>query len=267
MLEFNGPRVWSVGELVADAESVRDGVTYPTGFGFLDRHLGGYVPGDTWVVAGRTSAGKSHMALAKLAGRARAGTPVVYRSLEDGARRVAARVRTGYAADKLYLTFPSPSTAALVGLMRSTAAAVGARVWCVDYIQLTRYTGGGTPWSKPDALGLTVADLKGAAAELGGVLGLVSQVTRPQPGESAQLPRLYEMKESAAVENAADVVLMVGDVNGTPTVEIAKAKDAPRGVRFSLVRDGRTGVLREPSVSDAPVPVTSAADGGDDDGW
>jgi replicative DNA helicase len=237
---------------------------YTTGFRFLDRHLGGgYVPGDTWVVAGRTSAGKSHAALAKLAGMARAGVPAVYLSLEDGPRRVAARVRAGYAASKLFITFPTPFTSTLVALMRATARECGARAWCVDYVQLARYTGEGTPWSKPDALGLAVADLKQAAAALGGTLGLVSQVTRPQPGEAGQLPRLYEMKESAAVENAADVVLMVGDVNGTPTVEVAKAKDAARGARYTLVRDPRSGVLREPDVA-----AGSPRDGGGNaDGW
>lgn len=205
----------------------------------------------------------SHLALALQAAQARAGVPALYASLEDPPRRVARRLRAGYAAQGLYTTFPLKTSGALCAAFRRAAEQYGVKSFCVDYFQKVRYDGSAQVWSKPDMLDVALSELELCVRALEGVLILVSQVTRPQQGvDSSEFPKLYELKESAAIENGAEVVLILGAVKGRPAVEIAKAKDAPTGVRCSLVRDARTGVLSEPD----GIPVQKA-DTADDDGW
>lgn len=240
------------------------------GLGFLQRHFGGFVGGDKVCVAGRTNIGKSHLALALLAAQARAGVPALYASLEDPPRRVARRLRTGYATPGLYTTFPPKTSGALVTAFRQARERFGCRSFCADYFQKVRYDGGAQVWSKPDMLDVALTELEEGVRALDGVLILVSQVTRPQVGvDPAEFPRLYEMKESAAIENAAEVVLIIGNVKGRPTVEIAKAKDEPTGVRYAMVRDPRTGALAEPdgAPSAAGAARDGVDDGGDEDDW
>lgn len=241
-------RTWSATELTAELR--RDMRAHPSvspGLGFLRGFH--YDPGDTITIAGRTNEGKSFFALSKLAAMAAAGVECAYFSLEDGPRRVGRRVRhQGASASSVLYTFPSPverDSKTLSEAMRELGFRNGVRAWCIDYIQLVNYGGSVQAWNKPHAVALAVAELQAVARELGGVLILVSQVTRPQPGEGTQLPKLYEMKESAAIENASDFAYIVGSVKGSPTVRVAKVKDAPRGNDYTMVR-GAGGVWLEP---------------------
>jgi predicted ATP-dependent serine protease len=130
MLEVCDTRVWAADELVNGVSDADGGLVYTTGFRFLDRHLGGgYVPGDTWVVAGRTSAGKSHAALAKLAGMARAGVPAVYLSLKEllGELRHEVMTRTGDAETVQVHTKCVPDRSALPRLRREQVVALVER--------------------------------------------------------------------------------------------------------------------------------------------
>lgn len=215
--------------------------------------------GDMVTVAGRTSAGKSHLTLAMLSSMVDAGERALYVSLEDSPRRVARRLANGYAREGLSVAFERGESGAVATLCLEAGRA-GARVCAVDYVQLMSYTGSVQLWSQTQVLARVVADLKAAARDAGVVLVLVSQCRRPERGAEADMPTLYDLAESAALERASEVVLMIADLNGTPTVELAKSKDGPRGARFRMQRDPTTGVLSEP-------PVQAAGEGTDDDGW
>ncbi len=236
------------------------------GLGFLQRHFGGWVAGDKICVAGRTNVGKSHLALAMLAAQSAAGVPTLYASLEDPPRRVSRRLRAGYAREGMYTTFPPKTSGGIVSVFREAREEYGVRAFCVDYFQKVRYDGPAQVWSKPDMLDVALSELEECVRALDGVLLLVSQVTRPQQGvDPAEFPRLYEMKESAAIENAAEVVLIIGNVKGRPMVEVAKAKDEPTGVRYAMVRNPRTGVLSEPDGAPQSTGGSDGAGAGDDD--
>jgi hypothetical protein len=191
-----------------------------------------------------------------LAGMARAGVRGLYVSLEDGLTRVARRVRAGYLVEGIHTTFPSLAlTSSLVEVIEASAK-LGIRVWAVDYIQKMRHDG--EAWSGGAAVGLCIAELEAAVTRAGGALVLLSQVKQPgKDDDPDELPGPYAMRESAAIEDAADVVLVVGDVKGRPRLKITKAKDAAVPyATFALHRDPGTGVLSE--------PLTGAAEDNDD---
>jgi DNA repair protein RadA/Sms len=86
------------------AEAMASGPTapVPTGFGELDRVLGGgLVPGSVTLVGGEPGIGKSTLLLQALASRAGARATCLYVSAEESARQVALR------AERLGLTSPS----------------------------------------------------------------------------------------------------------------------------------------------------------------
>lgn len=64
----------------------------PTGFTRLDQHIGGFAPGDLDVIAARSGAGKSDLALALAKRLAEAGHCVLYESLEMSRAEVAQRL-------------------------------------------------------------------------------------------------------------------------------------------------------------------------------
>lgn len=253
--------VLSSSELVTRAADPAPTDVLDPGLAFLRAHTGPLLVGDIVVIGGRRNAGKSHLALAMLSGMARARERAVYVPLEDGATRVARRLRSGYAVDGLDVALDVRRTSdALVAVIERTAVA-GTRVWCVDYVQCVEYTG--TAWSEASAIKLTIAQLEAAATAARGVLVLASQVKQPYgDDDGAGLPGAYACRGGASIEDAADIVLMVGDVRGQPRVRITKAKDAAVGGTFALLRDERTGVLREPD--DVLQRVGGEAD---DDEW
>jgi replicative DNA helicase len=74
------------------AELQRPPAHVPSGFALLDKHIGGFKPGDVDVIAGRSGAGKSDFALAIALRLASAGHKVLYESLEMSGADVAQRL-------------------------------------------------------------------------------------------------------------------------------------------------------------------------------
>lgn len=201
----------------------------------FDAH-GGLLPGDLDIIAGRTSQGKSSLALSIALGAALRETPVAIYSIEmptqDLAFRLSAMISgisaasierrplsneeftTLYTALQPRLVAEAPiyfdrnktsNIDRIIQSIRRMVGEVGIRVAVIDYAQLLTSRGRD---EQRVLVGRAANQLKALAVELGITIILLSQLARPQRGGN-NVPRLTELKESGELENAADNVFMV----------------------------------------------------------
>ena len=209
-----------------------------TGFGDLDQLLAGWQPGDLAILGGRSSMGKTAMAMALAQGTAEAGAPVYVLSIEMSALQLADRAICADAAinSQLYrLGRPAAgeTTRAVQAAHRmaalpividdSTSVSVPqirARVrrWAgehkraglvvVDYLQLVS-----TPHAKGVNREQEVAEvsksLKSIARETGCTVLALAQLSRALEQRGDKRPVLSDLRESGSLEQDADVVLFV----------------------------------------------------------
>lgn len=221
----------------------------PSGLQWLDKKIGGLLPGDLMVLGGRASVGKSHVSLMMAHARALAGAVTVLASLEDQAGRVAARLKHGYAHPQVLLSFPSGDSTELLELC-DDAALAGASLLVIDYVQLTTWSGVASPWSRSHEIDLVMTALRKATAERGMSLMLLAQASKPYDMKHVQpFPSVYELSDAPRTLAAKpDVIVMVGVENKHVGLELTKAKDAEVGGRIVLARN--QGVLSEPDGSE-----------------
>src|SRR3989338_8080219 len=209
----------------------------PTGFLELDQQLAGLQPAELIVVAGRPAMGKSsftlcvaeHVALAEKAGVAifsmeMSKENLVQRMLCSHARINAHNVRSGMlstsdwptltkAAGKLseapIFVDDSPSVSILE--LRARARRLKSRhnigLVIVDYLQLMEESANAE--NRQQEISLISRSLKGLARELGVPVIAVSQLSRAPGRRGSFRPRLSDLRESGAIEQDADVVLML----------------------------------------------------------
>lgn len=206
-----------------------------SGYAELDRLTCGLQPGDLIIIAGRPSMGKTSLAV-NVAENVAAddGVALVF-SLEMGASQLVERsvcrfggiqttaVRNGDLQqedfDRLSVALKrlqgkrlviddSPSTSP--ARMRSKARKVKHRygrldLVVIDYLQLMAGDGN----TRSEQLGGLTRALKLMARELGAPVVLLSQLNRGLEQRTDKRPMLSDLRESGAIEQDADVVLMV----------------------------------------------------------
>ena len=256
--------------LAAQLEHRDDGgcTGLPTGFTQLDEYTGGLQPGDLIILAGRPSMGKTALGLmmaqhAALEHRRAA----VFFSMEMSSAQVAQRLVCSYGhgidAQKLrrrmlseedinYLLMhvcPDFASAPLFiddtpGMtameLRSKARRLKQRhdieAVFVDYLQLMH-----TPKSENrqvEIAGIS-RNLKGLGRELGIPVIALAQLNRMPEGRSDKRPLMSDLRESGALEQDADVVLLIHreeyyhpekeEVQGLAELIIAKQRNGPTG--------------------------------------
>lgn len=216
------------------------------GVPWMDQHVGQLGPGDMLVVGARTNVGKSMLTLGLLAGAGYAKT--CYVSCEDPPWRVGRRLEALGAGLRILCAWPERRESGAVERCLQEAAGAGCVLVGVDYLQCLAYSGGVACFNEVGAAARVVDDLKHAAGRAGVALLAVSQIRRPPPlseGGLPPFPKLWELKETSRIEDAAEVVLLLGptrDRRGV-VVELAKCKDGEVGARARLRRDPRNGVL------------------------
>ncbi len=238
----------------------------PTGFIELDQQLAGLQPSDLIVVAGRPAMGKSsltlciaeHVALEHKTGVAlfsleMSKENVVQRMLCSHARINAHNVRTGMlstsdwpnltkAAGKLseapiYID-DSPGTSVLE--LRAKARRLKSRhdigLVIVDYLQLMEESSRAE--NRQQEISIISRSLKALARELNVPVIAVSQLSRAPERRESFRPRLSDLRESGAIEQDADVVLMLfredyynltDENRGIAEIIIAKQRNGPTG--------------------------------------
>jgi len=248
----------------------------PTGFVDFDVQTAGLQPSDLIIVAGRPSMGKSALALcmAEYAGVI-AKIPVAIFSLEmskeqlvqrmlcSHARVDAHKVRTGYlatsdwprltaAAGKLSESpiFIDDTPAISVMELRAKARRLkmhhNIQLIILDYMQLMR--GSSTSMeSRQQEISEISRSLKALARELNVPVIAISQLSRAVESRNDHRPQLSDLRESGAIEQDADVVVLLlreeyynptPDNQGVAEIILAKQRNGPVGsVKLAFIKE------------------------------
>lgn len=207
-----------------------------TGFSELDELTTGFQPGDMIVVAGRPSMGKTALGL-NMAEHAAVneGLPVVFFSMEMSRQQVAQRLLCSRAhidshrfrkrmlneverrslADFCVELQAAPlfvdDTPGLTPLeLRAKARRLkmqhDIRAVFVDYLQLMHAPG---HESRQQEISYISRSLKALGRELGIPIIALAQLNRQTEGRTGNQPRMSDLRESGAIEQDADAVLLI----------------------------------------------------------
>lgn len=248
----------------------------PTGYIDFDMKTAGLQPSDLIIVAGRPSMGKSAFALgiAEYAGVIEkmptaifslemSKEQLVQRMLCAHARVDAHKVRTGYlatsdwprltaAAGKLseapiYIDdTPAISVMELRARARRLKSHHDIKLIILDYMQLMRGTASNME-SRQQEISEISRSLKALARELSVPVIAISQLSRAVESRTDHRPQLSDLRESGAIEQDADVVVLIlREEYYTPSPEnqgiaeaiIAKQRNGPVGsLKLAFIKE------------------------------
>ncbi|MCL2346259.1 MAG: replicative DNA helicase [Desulfobulbus sp.] len=252
-----------------DRDNPSDITGVPSGFIDLDQKTSGFQPGDLIIVAGRPSMGKTAFALNIAEHVAvKSGLPVGVFSMEMGGAQLASRMlasigrldshklRTGQLSDDDWtrLTFAvgelheAPiyidesgglTPASLRARARRLARQCGKLgLLVIDYIQLMSVNRQGE--NRATEVSEISRSIKSLAKELQVPIVALSQLSRKVEERNDKRPMMSDLRESGAIEQDADVILMMyrdeyynkenPDNKGMAEVIIGKQRNGPTGV-------------------------------------
>ena len=267
-LEQMGSLLEQVLQKLEEAEKEGKEVTgLPSGLVDLDAKLGGLQPGTLVVVAGRPGMGKSALAMNIASHVALNHGPVALFSLEMSPMEIAYRwlgsharvnsmkLRSGLAEGEsariwsrlvdasaslyrapLHADEGSRTVTDIRAKCRRLKRKRGLELVVVDYMQLMR---GRTRENRQQEIAEISLNLKALARELDVPVIAVSQLNRALESRGDRRPQLGDLRESGAIEQDADVVLMIyrdeyynpqSDQKGMADIIIAKQRAGPTGV-------------------------------------
>lgn len=237
---------------IADVNRVEGGRGrgWDTGCNALDQFTGGFAPGQFVVIASRPSVGKTSLALWLAHKLAFKGVPSGFISMEMNENEVmqklnaidsgvdTAKIRTGYftksqkelilkSADlmqKVPLFLDTPMRADSKYLDGQIAGSA-AKIVFIDYIGLVRQ---GKNQSRTEEVEEVSRELKIMAEKYGKTVVALSQLSRDSEGRK---PNISDLKQSGALEQDANIVILLHGVRSEKTREIMIEKN----------RGGRTG--------------------------
>ena len=288
-----------VARLVKQLEQHESGACtgLPSGFTQLDEYTSGFQPGDLIVVAGRPSMGKTalglniaqHMAVLD-------HIPVVFFSMEMSADQLAQRLVCAHSgidsqrlrrhmlseedtrrllnacaefehAALLVDDTPGMSAMELRAKARRLRQTHGIQAVFVDYLQLMHAP-------RAESRQVEIAEISRGLKALGRELSVpvvaMAQLNRMPEGRADKRPLMSDLRESGAIEQDADVVLLIHreeyykpedeNVQGVAEIIIAKQRNGPTGtVKLSFnkrhTRFANLSMMPEPyGVTDDVVP-------------
>jgi replicative DNA helicase len=260
----------------------------PTGFRDLDNLLSGLQPSDLIILAARPSMGKTSLALNMAQNIAKKGYSVGVISLEMSKEQLVERMfcsllevdswklrtgklteedfsRIGGIMDELYSMkiYLDDSTGNSIAELRAKARRLqmehGLHFLIVDYLQLM--TTGGKAFNQTNRvqeISEISRSLKGLARELKIPILALSQLSRAVELRPSKIPQLSDLRESGAIEQDADVVMMMyredyyeddSEKPGVTDIFIRKHRNGPIGhiplafkkeqMRFLSIEKGR----------------------------
>jgi len=238
----------------------------PTGYMDLDEKLTGLHNGELIILAGRPSMGKTALATNISINTSKNGVPVAIFSLESARAELAQRILLGEAKVNAHLArsgklskadfekisnvvgdiyslpvFIDDSPGLTVPEIRSKARKIvskkDVKLIILDYLNLIRTK------KRYDNRESEVRDIsqsmKNMARELGLPVILISQLSRRPEQRKGNRPQLSDLRESGAIEQDADVVLLIyreeyydkeSPKKGQGEIIIAKQRNGPVGV-------------------------------------
>ncbi len=261
-----------IGDMLARLASrieLRDGgllTGTPTGFADLDEHTSGFQQGDLVIVAGRPSMGKTALGLTMAEEMAvRRNIPVIFFSMEMSNEQVAQRLlcsHTRFDSHKLRRRLiseqelhqlleacdslshaplyvddtPGMTILELRSKARRMAMQHQVQAVFVDYLQLMHAPGSE---SRQTEVATISRGLKALGRELNIPIIVMAQLNRQSEERQGNEPRMSDLRESGAIEQDADVVLLIHrpeyykpedeSLKGMAKLIIAKQRNGPVG--------------------------------------
>lgn len=266
----------------------------PTRFPGFDRLFGGGLkPGKLIVIAARPSVGKTALALAIAQAFAKEGHQVGFWSLEMERQELLQRLvasmgeidlgnlATGKLDNHEWAALttaveivrqlplavndkPAASLSDIQSSARKLKRERGLKLIAVDYLQLMSPSPGKTKDSRHHQIEEISRGLKTLAKQLGVPVILLSQLSREVEKRTNGRPVLGDLKESGAIEEDADIVILLSvdhvREDGTVVVhaEVAKNRGGRKGF-VKLAFEGRYQRYRETIETDAPRRAAAPA--------
>jgi replicative DNA helicase len=262
-------------ETIEQAHARKELITgVPSGFRDLDELTSGFQRGDLVIVAARPSVGKTalvlniaqHVGTKEYAGRKRtvgifslemSKEQLFLRMLTSEANIDGHRLRTGFLLEKdwgrlshalgtlsetkIYIDdTPGIGVLEMRAKARRLMAEHGLDLLVVDYVQLMQARGRFD--NRTLELGAISRSLKGLAKELNIPILVISQLSRAPESRSDHRPLLSDLRESGALEQDADVVVLLFRADQYPD-----AKPEEQGIaelNIAKQRNGPTGLLK-----------------------
>ena len=247
---------------------------YPTGFADLDSYTGGLQPGSLTIIAARPSMGKTAFAvnIAQFGGGS-SNRPVLIFSLEMPAEQLVLRMLSAESGVNLSLlnsgtfdtsAFNDVRKACDVLAKRnifinddSGLTAMDFRTRCrrfktrhpdlalviVDYLQLMSSGEGRTEGRQQEVSDISRM-LKNTARELQCPVIALSQLSRAVESRNEKKPQLSDLRDSGAIEQDADLVLLMFRQDYYGENENNDLQDSEADIRVAKNRNGRTGVFK-----------------------
>jgi len=221
-----------------DPETAQKYKGLQTGFSTLDRLVTGFQPSDLVILAARPSMGKTALALNMGLNVALAGKSVGVISLEMSKEQLVERLfvamlgvdswkmkngqltqddfmRMGQVMDDLNKCkiFIDDSAGVAISELKAKARRLqmenGLDILIIDYLQLMSGSTAGNSSNRVQEISEISRSLKQLARELHVPILALSQLSRAVEARTDKIPQLSDLRESGAIEQDADVVLMM----------------------------------------------------------
>lgn len=231
-----------------------------TGIDTVDQIVGGLLPGELQIIAGRPGSGKTAFAMQVAKKQSDAFRPVLYVSAEMTKSELVARVlcgitgidsriiRRGQASDQMMAQLkeanadldetplliydkPAPTVQKIRALAKIQKANGGLDLLVVDYIGLM--TPRDRRVSRHEQVGEITGMLKQIAKELSVPVIALSQLNREADGAE---PKLSHLRESGSIEQDADIVLFIHRSGDQSKLIVGKHRHGDTGI-FSITFD------------------------------
>lgn len=220
------------------AKSVNGVTGIPTGLTELDKKTGGLQDNDLIIIAARPSVGKTAFALHLARHAALAGNAVAVYSLEMQGERLGdrwlmaacninpyrwrngipnpqevAETRTTASGLAQLPIYVDDSSSVSMDHIRSSARLLKSRKQCdmiiIDYLQLCDMNTGQKNRNREQEVAQATRKAKLLAKELNVPVVLLCQLNRESEGRPGGRPELFHLRESGAIEQDADVVMLL----------------------------------------------------------
>ena len=246
---------------------------YPTGFTDLDAYTGGLQPGSLNILAARPSMGKTALALniAQFGGGER-NPPVLIFSVEMPGEQLVQRMLSAQSGVNLASLSRGTFSTSDFDAVRNACDSVAKRnifiddssqlsamdflakcrrfknrfpalaLVVVDYLQLMSAGNKRTEGRQQEVSDISRI-LKAAAREINCPVIALSQLSREAEKRTDKKPQLSDLRDSGAIEQDADLVIMLYREDYYSENENNDLKDSQADIRIAKNRNGSTGVF------------------------